>query len=158
VQAIYDLNVGIQNNGDARPTFNSIRYGVPLKAEMYIRRIPMSEVPVDEKECAKFVYKFYEEKDKIYDVYARTGSFADVGGNVAKVELPKTYNDLYIFAFWLALLCPPLFYYIYVFVVASSLLSNSLLFLGLFICKLVLFLSSFISKSELLFIQILFRL
>jgi lysophosphatidic acid acyltransferase/lysophosphatidylinositol acyltransferase len=130
------LNVGIQNNGDARPTFNSIRYGIPLKSEIYVRRIPMSEVPVDERECAKFVYNFYQEKDRIHDVYARTGSFETVGGaNVQKVQLPKTYNDMYVFIGWLALLCPPLFYYIYVFVTNSSLLSNILLFLGLFSCK-----------------------
>jgi lysophosphatidic acid acyltransferase/lysophosphatidylinositol acyltransferase len=135
VHAIYDLNVGIADNGPHKPTFNSIRFGRQHKAEMYIRRIPMDQVPVDEKECAKFVYNFYKEKDDIYDVYARTGSFANVGGNVEKVTLPKNYYDLFIFLGWLALFQPPLVYYIYVFVSQSTLLSNALLFLGLFICE-----------------------
>jgi hypothetical protein len=62
VGAIYDLNVGIAANGDVKPDFNAIRFGVPLKSEIYARRIPMSSVPSDEKGISDFVQKLYQEK------------------------------------------------------------------------------------------------
>ena len=42
-----------------------IRKGEPLNAQIFIRRIPFSEVPTDEVESAKFLHKLYKEKVNI---------------------------------------------------------------------------------------------
>ena len=42
-----------------------IRKGEPLNAQIFIRRIPFSEVPTDEVESAKFLHKLFKEKVNI---------------------------------------------------------------------------------------------
>ncbi|RNA42726.1 1-acyl-sn-glycerol-3-phosphate acyltransferase gamma-like [Brachionus plicatilis] len=125
VGAIYDLNVGIVERNGARADVNTIRKGIQLKGEIFIRRIPMSQVPTDEQESAKFIHKFYQEKDEIYDVFAKNGTFESLG--VQKYELAKNYYDLYIALFWSTLLGVPALYWLYLFATNASLLMNSVL-------------------------------
>ena len=42
-----------------------VRKGEPLNVQIFIRRIPFSEVPTDEVESAKFLHKLYKEKVNI---------------------------------------------------------------------------------------------
>lgn len=45
------------------PRFNDLANGETVDAELYIRRIPLSEAhPQDEKLCAQFLHKLYKEK------------------------------------------------------------------------------------------------
>ena len=62
VSAIYDLTVGIETSEGRTADFNSIRNGIPLKGEMFVRRIPFSSVPQDEEGASEFLQKLYREK------------------------------------------------------------------------------------------------
>lgn len=127
------MNVGIVERDGAKADLNTIRRGIPLKSEIFIRRIPISEVPTDENESAKFIHKFYQEKDQIYDVFAKNGTFESLG--VQKYELPKNYYDFYIIIFWVTILWLPAFYGLYAFVVNASILMNSILIIILILSK-----------------------
>ena len=133
VGAIYDLNVGIVERDGAKADLNTVRKGIPLKGEIFIRRIPMSQVPTDENESAKFIHKFYQEKDQIYDVFDKNGTFESLG--VQKYELPKNYYDFYIIVVWVTILWLPAFYGLYRFVANASILMNSLLIVILILSK-----------------------
>ena len=85
----------------------------------------MNEVPTDDEESAQFIHKLYQEKDEIYDVYARTGSFASLG--VKRIDLRVNYYDLYIAIAWIILCTSPIIYYL------GALLSNATLFVNLII-------------------------
>ena len=98
-----------------------MRNGVPFKGQFFIRRIPMSEVPLDDKGSAEFVHKLYREKDEIFDVYKNTGSFKSLG--MPLIERPHNYSDLYISLMWCVLLVTPLFYYLYIFFQSANLFS-----------------------------------
>lgn len=65
VNAIYDLTIGIQDTDGHKPNLNAIRNGIPFKGEMFVRRIPMSDVPQDEAGSAEFIHKLYREKVKL---------------------------------------------------------------------------------------------
>ena len=41
---------------------NSVRNGIPLKSEMYVRRISFKDIPESEEESAKFIHNLYAEK------------------------------------------------------------------------------------------------
>lgn len=127
------MNVGIVERDGAKADMNTVRKGIPLKGEIFIRRIPMSQVPVDEEESAKFIHKFYQEKDEIYDVFAKNGTFESLG--VQKYELAKNYYDLFIALFWALLLCVPALYWLCKFVISASLLMNSVLIIIILSCK-----------------------
>jgi hypothetical protein len=85
----------------------------------------MNEVPTNDEESAQFIHKLYQEKDEIYDVYARTGSFASLG--VKRIDLRVNYYDLYIAIAWIILCTSPIIYYL------GALLSNATLFVNLII-------------------------
>ena len=54
---------------NTKAEFNTVRNGIPLKSEMFVRRIPMSSVPTDDEGSAKFIHKLYEEKVKFHTLY-----------------------------------------------------------------------------------------
>ena len=98
--------------------------------KIFVRRISMSEVPTDEEGSAKFVHKFYQEKDEIFDVYSKTGSFESLG--VKRIDLPLNYYDLWIALTWSILFCSPMVYYMFILISNSSLYVN-LIILSIFI-------------------------
>lgn len=49
--------------------------GEYLEPYMYVRRIPLEQVPEDEKAAAEWLQKLYVEKDAILDSFHETGSF-----------------------------------------------------------------------------------
>ncbi len=88
---------------------------------MFVRRIPISEVPLDDEGSAEFVHKLYREKDEIFDVYKKTGSFKSLG--MPLIQRAHNYSDLYISIAWTVALVTPLFYYLYIFFQTANLFS-----------------------------------
>lgn len=93
----------------------------------------MDQVPTSEEDSTKFIHNFYQEKDKIYDVFATKGSYESLGKK--KIELPLNYYDLFISTCWAILLCTPMFYGFFIFVKSASLLTNIIFFAILFLSK-----------------------
>lgn len=124
INAIYDLTIGIAETDGKKPDLNSMRNGVPFKGEIYARRIPMSEVPEGDAESAEFVHKLYREKDEIFDVYKKEGTFKSLGEPI--ILRPHNYMDLYISLTWCFLLVTPLVYYLVIFFQSASLFSISI--------------------------------
>jgi hypothetical protein len=64
VDYMYDVNLAIKNlEGGRVPKLNDIKNGIPLKVQVFMRRIPTKGIPTDnEKDCAAYLYKLYKEK------------------------------------------------------------------------------------------------
>ena len=63
VDYMYDINLGIKDVDGERPSLTHIKNGVPLKCQMFIRRIPMKDIPIDdEKKNAEYLQQLYREK------------------------------------------------------------------------------------------------
>ena len=122
VNAIYDLTIGIHDTNGIKPNLNAMRNGIAFRGEMFVRRIPMSEVPRDDAGSAEFVHKLYREKDAIFDTFEREGSFESL--SVPKLTLGYNYQDLYLMVGWTVLLVTPLFYFLIDFVSNAGLYSN----------------------------------
>lgn len=54
--------------------------GEYLEPYIYIRRIPLEQVPEDEKAAAEWLQKLYVEKDRLLDSFHETGSFFKQSG------------------------------------------------------------------------------
>lgn len=71
-----------------------------LTANIYVKRFPMSELPTDHEEGAKFLRDLYVEKDKLVDNFFTTGTFfekdADMS-NIQRIELTRHVNILFAF-------------------------------------------------------------
>jgi hypothetical protein len=49
----------------------------PKKISVHVKRIPIAEVPEDKESLNKFLFKIFEEKDELLDIFQRNGKFPD---------------------------------------------------------------------------------
>ncbi|XP_026872361.2 1-acyl-sn-glycerol-3-phosphate acyltransferase delta isoform X1 [Electrophorus electricus] len=101
VTAVYDSTLNFRNN--QIPTLLGVLNGKKYHADLYVRRIPLDTIPEDESECAAWLHRLYQEKDRFQDEYTQTGHFP---GPV--VSPPRRPWSLLNWLFWLGLLLAPL--------------------------------------------------
>ncbi|CAL8254483.1 unnamed protein product [Lota lota] len=126
VSAVYDVTLNFRDG--QTPTLLDIVKGRKYKADMSLRRFPVDQIPEDEKECANWLHRLYQEKDALQEQYYTTGRFP--GNPVIPARRPWT---LLNFFFWVVILFYPLIQ-LAVSVVASG---NQLLILGLLLLLVV---------------------
>lgn len=108
INTITDMTVGFTNEG-AEPKLINVINGKGLTAEVYLRRLPTKDIPLDTDEaCANWLHKLYERKDEIFDDFDRNGHYT----NGVDFTIPKRRTDLYMWIFWAVTLCVPLFKYL----------------------------------------------
>uniref|UniRef100_A0AAY4DEJ1 1-acyl-sn-glycerol-3-phosphate acyltransferase delta n=1 Tax=Denticeps clupeoides TaxID=299321 RepID=A0AAY4DEJ1_9TELE len=73
VTAVYDSTLNFRNN--ETPTLRGVLNGKKYHADLYVRRIPLDSIPEDEAECAAWLHRLYQEKDKFQEQYMQTGHF-----------------------------------------------------------------------------------
>ncbi|CDF33845.1 Lysophosphatidic acid acyltransferase [Chondrus crispus] len=79
-KAVYDVTIGYQESDKKHmdPTFPQM-YFTPSLAERIIhvhqRRIPLDQIPQDEEELKRWVYKLYEQKDDFLRGFREKGHF-----------------------------------------------------------------------------------
>ena len=77
ISCIYDVTLGCDM--DTPPTLTNVLLGRSTQAHMYIRRIPITDIPDDEAGAAQWLSDLYVAKDEILDTFHKTGKF-NVGG------------------------------------------------------------------------------
>ena len=79
----------------------------------------MSKIPLETEECSNWVHQLYREKDEIYDYFVNHGTFE--GRGLPRTEIPRNYYDLIIELFWMSVIGVPTLFYLFKFVLTSSL-------------------------------------
>lgn len=79
--AVYDVTIGYQKTKDNEmsPSFQEMYFMPGIRNDRVIhvhqRRIPLSEVPQDDKALKQWIYKLYEQKDELLQGFREKGSF-----------------------------------------------------------------------------------
>ncbi|XP_060754819.1 1-acyl-sn-glycerol-3-phosphate acyltransferase gamma [Neoarius graeffei] len=116
VKAIYDVTLNFKDKEN--PTLLGIISGKKYRADMRVRRFPVEEIPDDEKECAAWLHKLYQEKDELQEFYFKEGHFPG-----PTIKPKRRLWTLLNFLFWATLLLSPLINFAWdVFVSGSPLL------------------------------------
>ncbi|MCJ8747964.1 hypothetical protein PDJAM_G00159530 [Pangasius djambal] len=116
VKAVYDVTLNFKDK--ETPTLLGIINGKKYRADMRVRRFPVEEIPHDEKECADWLHKLYQEKDELQEFYFKEGVFP---GTTIKPK--RRLWTLLNFLFWATLLLSPLINFAWdVFISGSPLL------------------------------------
>lgn len=66
---MYDIELCIPKDAKFPPTLKSLLQGKPCYADMYVRRYALDDLPDNEEDLKKFLYKMYENKDKLTEYY-----------------------------------------------------------------------------------------
>ncbi|RXN32147.1 1-acyl-sn-glycerol-3-phosphate acyltransferase gamma-like isoform X1 [Labeo rohita] len=101
VKAVYDVTLNFKDKQN--PTLLGIVNGKKYMADLSVRRFPVEEIPDDEKECADWLHKLYQEKDALQEQYEKEGCFP---GPIIKPK--RRLWTLLNFLFWATLLLSPL--------------------------------------------------
>lgn len=92
----------------------SLLNGKPVEPYLLMRRIPLEQIPEDEKAAADWLQKLFVEKDRIIDSFHETGSFFEKSG-IKEVPF-KIYgarlSSLFNFIGWSTYSLSCIFYYL----------------------------------------------
>jgi len=101
-------------NDQTEPTLVDILKGVPAECNILLRRIPIEEIPEEEKECGKFLVDLYHEKDDLCEHFQQHQRFPTDAGEkyekYVKVDMKKSTSAFLVLAFWFVVLVLPLLY------------------------------------------------
>ncbi|XP_016977478.1 1-acyl-sn-glycerol-3-phosphate acyltransferase gamma [Drosophila rhopaloa] len=119
---IYDINLAYRPTDKVPATMLSLLHGKPVEPHLLMRRIPLEQVPEDEKEAAAWLQNLFVEKDKIIDSFLETGSFFKTSGIK---EVPAYVNkprlcSLVNFACWATFSLFCIFYYLVTSLLAAN--------------------------------------
>ncbi|XP_026293500.1 1-acyl-sn-glycerol-3-phosphate acyltransferase gamma [Frankliniella occidentalis] len=78
--AIYDVTLCVKESHPVAPTITSLLKAKYVEAHMYMQRIPLDEVPLDDEGASKWLHDLYIKKDKMIDSFKKTGSFFENSG------------------------------------------------------------------------------
>lgn len=73
--AIMDVQLVFDEKDKVKPTIINLLRGKSITGHMYVRRIPMSDVPTDEVEAGKWLHELFVRKDKLQSSFHKTGDF-----------------------------------------------------------------------------------
>ncbi|XP_030375069.1 1-acyl-sn-glycerol-3-phosphate acyltransferase gamma-like [Scaptodrosophila lebanonensis] len=77
---VYDINLAFKRDAKVPPTMLSLLNGQPVEPYMFVRRIPLDDVPDGEQAAAAWLQNLFVEKDRIIDSFHETGSFFKTSG------------------------------------------------------------------------------
>ncbi|MXQ92595.1 hypothetical protein E5288_WYG005685 [Bos mutus] len=129
VSAVYDCTLNFRNNEN--PTLLGVLNGKKYHADLYVRRIPLEEVPEEEDKCAAWLHKLYQEKDAFQEEYSRTGTFPET-----PVVPPRRPWTLVNWLFWASMLLYPFFRFVVNMVSSGSSLTLASFVLVFFVASM----------------------
>lgn len=114
VHGLYDTQMAFDPREKSRATMKNLLLGERIVAHMYMRRIPLEEVPEDEEGAAQFLHGMFQVKDKMAESFEKTGDFFALSGvkRVEPLKLPRRYYSLLNTIFWALVVLVPMIYYL----------------------------------------------
>lgn len=64
--AIYDIQIAFKESDSVKPTMTNLLLGKKIEGHMYMKRIPLEEVPEGDEAAAEWLHKLYQEKVRYF--------------------------------------------------------------------------------------------
>lgn len=126
IPAVYNIQLGFPES-EKKATFGNLLRGYSFTADLYVDRIPMSEVPTDSDEAtSRWQHELYQKKDKLMDDYIKTQKFPG-----KCVHVKRSYRSLIISIFWSIVVGIPFTHLIISIITTGNMAVVITLFLGL---------------------------
>ncbi|XP_045608732.1 1-acyl-sn-glycerol-3-phosphate acyltransferase delta isoform X2 [Procambarus clarkii] len=124
---IYDVTVGFNTKEGEEPSLHNMLRGRKVMSEVYVRRIPLDEVPDDEESASKYLHDLYRTKDQLLDSYINTGSFTKENDlpEYSSRPMPRRLYSLLNMIGWASFVLSQILNFYYNLITSGSLLSIS---------------------------------
>ncbi|XP_061402383.1 LOW QUALITY PROTEIN: 1-acyl-sn-glycerol-3-phosphate acyltransferase delta-like [Musca vetustissima] len=135
--AIYDINLAFKKDAVNPPTISTLLNGKPVEGFMFVRRIPLEQVPADEEKAAAWLQNLFVEKDRIIDSFHTDGSFFKTSGmkETACKVYPKRLCSLVNFLAWAVFSISLIMYYLLSSLILKNWIGLSIAISVLVTCK-----------------------
>nr|XP_003705225.1 PREDICTED: 1-acyl-sn-glycerol-3-phosphate acyltransferase gamma-like isoform X1 [Megachile rotundata]XP_012145117.1 PREDICTED: 1-acyl-sn-glycerol-3-phosphate acyltransferase gamma-like isoform X1 [Megachile rotundata]XP_012145119.1 PREDICTED: 1-acyl-sn-glycerol-3-phosphate acyltransferase gamma-like isoform X1 [Megachile rotundata] len=112
--AIYDIEAYFTPNDQVKPTITNLLLGKQVEVHVYMRRIPLEEIPEDDKGAGEWLYKLFERKDRMAESFFQTGDLFATSGvpRTDEFRLTRRYYSLTNTIFWAVVILIPMIYYL----------------------------------------------
>jgi len=135
--AIMDVQLAFDANHDVEPTILNLLKGKAIHGHIYIRRIPLTDVPENEEEAAKWLQELFVRKDKLQTSFHETGNFFK-GNDITPLEpiqFPSSKGTLLNWVFWMLATMLPILYLILTLILSGKFISILIGSAIVFACK-----------------------
>ncbi|XP_071532361.1 1-acyl-sn-glycerol-3-phosphate acyltransferase delta-like isoform X2 [Panulirus ornatus] len=124
---IYDVTVGFNITEGEEPTLQNMLRGRKVMSEIYVRRIPLDEVPDDDEGASKYLQELYQTKDQLLDSYINTGNFTKENDlpDYPSHPMPRRIYSLLNMVGWACFVLSQILRFYYNLITSGSLLSIS---------------------------------
>ncbi|KAI4464209.1 1-acylglycerol-3-phosphate acyltransferase-related [Holotrichia oblita] len=128
VPAIYDIELAFHENDPHEPTITGLLLGKSVTAHMYMKRIPLEDVPETEEGQEEFLRQLFINKDKLRESFIKTGDFFATSGieRTDVIRVKRRVNSLFNIAIWFVAILCPMVYYLVKFLFSGELLYFSI--------------------------------
>lgn len=120
--AIMDVQLVFDENSPTKPTIINLLRGKSITGHIYIRRIPMADVPEDEAEAGKWLQELFVRKDKLQTSFHKTGDFFK-GNDITPIEpiqFKPSVAALINWVVWMIIAMLPILYLIITLVMSGN--------------------------------------
>lgn len=114
LHAVYDVQMAFKSSDPVEPTITNLLFGNGVQGHMYMRRIPIDEVPDDDEGAAEWLHKLFQAKDRMQESFHQTGDFFATSGvpSTDCFVLKRRYYSLLNTLFWAVMVLVPMIYYL----------------------------------------------
>lgn len=123
--AIMDVQLVFDEKDKFKPTVINLLRGKSLTGHIYLRRIPMTDVPNDEAAASKWLHELFVRKDKLQESFHKTGDFfktTDITP-MTPIQIKPRLSSLINWVSWMIFAMLPILYLITTLILSGSILS-----------------------------------
>lgn len=115
---IYNFQIALENDDNSKASLTSIVNGVKTCIHVYVERLDINDIKGETEEASsEFLFRTYEEKDKLFDYFLKHGRFPGI-----EKPYKRRIQSLLNWASWMIVTYSTLIYLCYLCVASGSLL------------------------------------
>lgn len=123
--SVMDVQLVFDKKDKTEPTILNLLRGKPMHGHLYLRRVPMTEVPEDEVAGGQWLHELFVRKDKLQTSFHETGDFFK-GNNITPIKprvFKKRFSSLLNWVSWMILAMLPILYMLLNLILSGDIMS-----------------------------------
>lgn len=126
--SIMDVQLVFDEKDKVKPTIINLLRGKSITGHIYVRRVPMTDVPDDEEAAGKWLHELFVRKDKLQTSFHKTGDYfkdTDITP-IEAIQFKPKLTTLVNWVSWMVIAMLPILY-----LLLTLILSGNVMYIGI---------------------------